>query len=333
MAMEQNLIMKVEKLIPAIISNLVVEIDEYDYDHVYRKMDDVLESVRIIVINLERSNERWQSLKSQFSHHGITKYHRFSAIDSQQLTAGQISLVDPDSWTHIQQHIRNFSSDHSLGSVGCYLSHVGALSQFLRSSATYGLILEDDIDIKRGFLQRLSSLLKSVPPQFGCIGIGEHVPKVFGRSLALKLEKFGSEWMVRMPFLLANAVLYTRDYAKLVVDSAFPSRMQWDWHLAHVAYQNRKSTWMLTKPMIGRNNKFSKKSDIHSVDKTKSQEWKIPKGFKAIQDPPHAFKGSNSTVNYSLVYAMIAIFLVLLVIIIVVMSIAIKLNKSNKSMI
>ena len=89
------------------------------------------------VINLDRAPERLARISNQLQHLGLA-FTRLPAVDARALTPEQRGALDEAAYR------RKHGMTPVLGELGCYLSHVEAMRQFLASTAEFALILEDD---------------------------------------------------------------------------------------------------------------------------------------------------------------------------------------------
>jgi len=83
------------------------------------------------LINLERSTDRLELMKKEFSKSNLT-FERISAIDAKNLKGDEYFINN------------KYDRDLLGGEIGCYLSHVNALQKFLNSDNDFVLIIEDD---------------------------------------------------------------------------------------------------------------------------------------------------------------------------------------------
>ncbi|WP_443743135.1 glycosyltransferase family 25 protein [Sutterella sp.] len=94
-----------------------------------------------LVINLDRSPERWESVRNQFDQLNLP-ITRISGVDGRQLsteTLRNIQMPLKDKW--------EFPRLLSPGEVGCYLSHIKCWELLAKSKESWALIIEDDIQI------------------------------------------------------------------------------------------------------------------------------------------------------------------------------------------
>ncbi|GLK77126.1 hypothetical protein GCM10008171_23800 [Methylopila jiangsuensis] len=90
----------------------------------------------IIVINLDRDTERFNSVSKQISDFGL-QFHRLSAINGASLPRGLLKRVK----------IGGRAANNFPGTFGCLTSHIKAWETSLTLEKDFTLILEDDIVI------------------------------------------------------------------------------------------------------------------------------------------------------------------------------------------
>lgn len=90
------------------------------------------------VINLDRAPDRLARISARLHELGLA-YARLPALDARQMLPEQRALLDDRAFHRLH------GMTPLLGELGCYLSHVAVLQQFLASSARFALVLEDDV--------------------------------------------------------------------------------------------------------------------------------------------------------------------------------------------
>jgi glycosyl transferase, family 25 len=105
----------------------------------------------IFVINLDRDVERMASIDGSLKSLGLN-YVRVPAVLGKDVP-GWEQLVDANLYG-----ARNRNVMPRAGEVGCYLSHLKAMEEFLRTDAPWCLILEDDVEVLPECLPVLAAL-------------------------------------------------------------------------------------------------------------------------------------------------------------------------------
>lgn len=170
------------------------------------------------VINLDRSPERLHAMRARLERVGLS-WVRIPAVEGARLDPGTCPDVDTAAYR------RAHGKDLNTAELGCYLSHIRALRDFLAGPKAFALVLEDDADFPADFLPLLESLLEAS-----------------GRWDLVKLSSFHSGTPVRIarlvgPYELAvplsrlmnsNSVLFSRRAAQVLLDKLLPMRLPYD---------------------------------------------------------------------------------------------------------
>ena len=91
------------------------------------------------VINLKDATERWAHMKKALDKVGLA-YTRIEAVLGKD-------LKEPINEFN-ERRFNIFTGKHkNYGEIGCFLSHIYALSEFLKSDSKHALILEDDVNL------------------------------------------------------------------------------------------------------------------------------------------------------------------------------------------
>lgn len=188
--------------------------------------------LKYYVINLDRSPERLNEFKDNFSSIGIY-VERVEAVD------GQLN----DLTLHFDDRLCRKEMGRSIqpGEVGCYLSHVKAIQKFWESDAEYAIILEDDASPSDDFLQvvdDLISLLRKKDVNVYAINLGASDFKYSSNYC-----KAGSAMLRcshRFP-MLATAILWSKSGAKLFLENHKVIGMPYDNYLRFLFSGTNKS--------------------------------------------------------------------------------------------
>ena len=111
---------------------------------------------KIYIINLEHRKDRKDSVIKQLEKEGITNYEFINAVNG---TDSAISKM----FKNIR---KNGSKIGTPGHLGCLLSHKKVLLKAKEDNVEQFMILEDDVILKDGFMNRLNSILL---PDWECI--------------------------------------------------------------------------------------------------------------------------------------------------------------------
>ena len=106
----------------------------------------------IYLINLDGSDERLRSASAQLDKVGLP-FQRVPAFDGRKLTIDQFPDYDARAALHYMgRPLRG-------GEIGCYLSHLDCARRFLQSGESYGIVLEDDMQLAPGFAEGIAQVV------------------------------------------------------------------------------------------------------------------------------------------------------------------------------
>ena len=112
-----------------------------------------MERLHAWVINLDRAPERLLRIRAQLDAIGLP-WTRLAAVDARALTPAQRAALDEPAYR------RKHGMTPVAGELGCYLSHVQVMAEFLASGADYALVLEDDVQLRSSLVPVLQGLLR-----------------------------------------------------------------------------------------------------------------------------------------------------------------------------
>ena len=174
--------------------------------------------LKTYLINLDTSEDRLHVMNGRIRSVGLS-FQRISGIVGADLLLDE--LIDIDRVTYEKWHGKALNP----GEVGCYLSHITAMKEFLTSDAEFGLILEDDANFPEDFqslirsvmenarswdVVKLSSFHSGTPVNVLALEAGYH--------LAIPLSRLNN----------SNSILYNRVAAERLVRKLLPMRLPFD---------------------------------------------------------------------------------------------------------
>ena len=170
------------------------------------------------VINLDRAPERLARISNQLQHLGLA-FTRLPAVDARALTPEQRGALDEAAYR------RKHGMTPVLGELGCYLSHVQAMRQFLASAADFALILEDDALLQDSLPAVLQGLMAQPArwdvAKLSAVHSGTPVPYLQvapGHRLAVMLSRCTG----------SSAYLVNRRAAQAYVERLLPMSLPYD---------------------------------------------------------------------------------------------------------
>ena len=111
-----------------------------------------MDGMRTWVINLDRAPDRLARIAGRLAELGLS-WARLPAVDARALTPEQRAALDEPAFC------RKHGMTPLPGELGCYLSHVQVMHQFLASDAAFALVLEDDVQLHASLPAVLQGLM------------------------------------------------------------------------------------------------------------------------------------------------------------------------------
>ena len=141
---------------------------------VKRKKIPIIHDVHII--NLDKSKDRWSSMKTQLKKLEPLPSTRWSATDGRKLSEEQmLELGIPASMLPSSPNVSTDLKERRQGEIGCYLSHKRLL-EYLNTLDVHPdaghLILEDDAVIDDDFLSTWNEKVNYLPKKWGLFYFG-----------------------------------------------------------------------------------------------------------------------------------------------------------------
>jgi len=174
-------------------------------------------SLQTYVINLRDASERWTHMKETLDHVGLD-YTRIDAVLGKDLEEPIVEFNE--------RRFNILTGKHkNYGEIGCYLSHIKALTEFLKSDSDYALILEDDVNLP----DHLPKLIDEA------IAHGQHWDLLRlsssrdGQYLKIENMSFNSELVYNTKVLKnTGAYVINRKAAQACIDKMLPMSLPFD---------------------------------------------------------------------------------------------------------
>lgn len=177
-------------------------------------------TVGVYIINLDRSKERYASIKGPAEALGFP-VTRLSATDGKTLEPQEIkTAVDFESYTTFMGH------GPELGTIGCSFSHIRSWRAFLNSPYEFALVLEDDVSFDPQTLRNALENIVKYPSLWDIVNFENH-----HRGMPLPLHRFPNQQTL-VVYLTeqthTGAYLVNRNAAKRLLAQALPIKMPID---------------------------------------------------------------------------------------------------------
>lgn len=122
-------------------------------------MEDIFE--KILVLNLDRSPDRWASVTTTLAKHGIKGYERFRAVDGGKLTETDMERVSYLCHSICPKRMLAIS-----------LSHMAMWQKIADESVSSALILEDDVEFVENVTERVAEAVRQLPEDWDLLYLG-----------------------------------------------------------------------------------------------------------------------------------------------------------------
>ena len=148
-----------------LIGNCNILKDDVTFNEKEYSTEFSIDDVKIFVINLDKSIDRWNRLNPLLKDLGI-EHERISGVlgaalpDSEKQT-----LVDHDQYNNFM----SIKADN--GTIGCYMSHIKVWKEFLKSGYKYAIVMEDDINFTPGELKTVIDDLKNTDRDWDIVSL------------------------------------------------------------------------------------------------------------------------------------------------------------------
>jgi glycosyl transferase family 25 len=235
-----------------IIIFILVSILIFIYLYFFKKnivYDETLfQNMKIYYINLDRSEDRKQSLESICSSQNIVS-ERITAIDGKKLDINDKKYekaIHKIKWWFEKNNLSN------IGHFGCYLSHMKTYETFLQSNSEYCLILEDDIELLTNDLKsEIIKNMNNLPEDWNILLLGYEIDarkknvKNGNKNTKLKNGLLNITYFVGL-----HAYIINRKTAKILLENL--QTLDWilDWNICYLAEKNIVNVYGVYPPIV-----------------------------------------------------------------------------------
>ena len=235
-----------------IIIFILVSILIFIYLYFFKKKiiydETLFQNMKIYYINLDRSEDRKQSLESICSSQNIVS-ERITAIDGKKLDINDKKYekaIHKIKWWFEKNNLSN------IGHFGCYLSHMKTYETFLQSNSEYCLILEDDIELLTNDLKsEIIKNMNNLPEDWNILLLGYEID---GRKKNVKNgnknTKLKNGLLNITYFVGLHAYIINRKTAKILLENL--QTLDWilDWNICYLAEKNIVNVYGVYPPIV-----------------------------------------------------------------------------------
>jgi GR25 family glycosyltransferase involved in LPS biosynthesis len=196
--------------------------------------------IPIVIINLERDQDRLQRALKQLEHYPVTRYPAVNGkdVDLQQVP---ISLYT----RHLIQHPCDRCSHqqiNSLGGVGCYLSHCSVWNTY-KDSPSGVIVFEDDLQVCRDFDEKFDHVINHIPPDCDVLSFG-YLKLLEKNNLIDDVTKSDAFFFGTQGYYISPAGM------KKLLDYAFPMEVHLDAYIALAAKHGVINLYFTKKSLV-----------------------------------------------------------------------------------
>lgn len=228
-------------------------------------------AIPVLAINLERSKDRWQQLRTRADAAGI-QLTRIEAVDG--------SALDTDAWENFDANgFRLWHGRRPLAAeYGCYMSHLNALRHVAENRIDFAVILEDDATFEPDFQERLEAIREDSHAS-GVVKLFNHRLSGFVKKATTSAgDRLGA--CIHGPLGSAMAYTVTLDAARKLHTALLPMFLPYDIALER-SWAHGVKVYTTAKPLA---RPQPQKSTIGSYGSTKLPRYKrlTTAGFRGV---------------------------------------------------
>lgn len=181
-------------------------------------------SVGVYLLNLDRSPERLQEM-SEILADFPWPFQRIQGIDGRALPEETYqSLIDEKAYETANGRV------FDRGTVGCTMSHLKALQEFLSSNNEYAVIFEDDARFDPVLLGKIVVDLMKMPKKWDLVTFSRAAPRATLNIAPLPENHHLVMYLEHV--INAAGYLVNRDTAHKMLEKSLPIKLAYDWFFA-----------------------------------------------------------------------------------------------------
>lgn len=215
------------------------------------------------VVNLDRAPERMATMREKLDRAGIP-FTRVSGVDGKKV---QFTAEEVDEKGYIHDHGKYVTPTE----VGCYMSHVKVLEQFLADGYAAGLVMEDDATAAPELVAAVEELMR-YPAQWDVVKFAG--PDSGSRRWPIEVAKLEHGVLTVNMFFHSSTAAYlvNRRAAKKYLAHMLPMRLPWDHEfMAFWKYGLRHYTYF---PLLAQPEILGSTIDYAQVKSNRLPQWK-----------------------------------------------------------
>ena len=205
-----------------------------------------MENIPAYVISLEHQTKKYDRLKKDFSEKGIF-VKKFSGVYGKDLDKDYIKeILHPYSMYTLKDGSTSAPEFHTLGAVGCALSHIKIWQHLLSSEEEVIHVLEDDA-VMADTVENINDYIRSVPEDWDVIYLGFHRHYLFPRS---DISISSNVYKINTHTFQTHSYIINKKGARKLLSKAFPIIHHIDAYMSFMAMEGGVNSYRPKKPLI-----------------------------------------------------------------------------------
>lgn len=220
-----------------------------------------LTDTKIYYINLDVRKDRRQQFESQPALAAMPPVERVSAVHGLSLDVEKDKDIGLNTRVQVTtQYRRSHYEIHSRGAVGASFSHIKTWKKFLKSSANYAMVLEDDVELPATFAMMVHDCAKDLPAEWDIWILG------WNHNPTDTTHHGSSPFRTVLHFTGAHCYIVSRKAAKILVDEAFPIETHIEHYMSNAAFMHEMKIIRDLRLHMPQLNRILTVSDVRKPD-------------------------------------------------------------------
>ena len=190
-----------------------------------------LTDANIYYINLDARKDRRDQFEAQSALATMPPVERIAGVHGLSVDIKKDKRIGVNTRVQvITEYRRSHYEIHSRGAIGASLSHIKVWETFLKSSAKYALILEDDVKLPPTFSMMVRDCAKDLPANWDVWILGwNHTPVDTGKNGQSPFRRI-------LHFVGAHCYILSRHAAKEFLSEGLPIETHVEHYMNNVAF-------------------------------------------------------------------------------------------------
>ena len=230
----------------------------------------ITKDIPLFYINLQENKSRNANIKALLNNLDFQNYTRVDAVNTKYDIDDYSNYIKKDEYENLllnnQYKMRNYHSELTFGSIGCYISHTNIYKFIVSNNIPYAMIFEDDLNIncdESTFWNQIQNI--NIPNDADIFLLNAMTFDGVTRFQPVQknINKIDFFWCL-------HCYVITLKGAKKILKNAFPISIQLDSYISRMEYNEEINVYVLNNKLlkIKQNNNF--KTDLQNLICTKN---------------------------------------------------------------